>query len=136
MTSLLAWLWVPLLLYVVLLGVGLLADRLAGADLPAPLIAPIGLAVATVLMVVCYRVAQPLALPVLLAAVLAGFVLARRGLRRRVWAPPVLAAAGLVYALYMAPIVLSGEATWAGYNFVNDTATNFVLAATPAPARA
>ena len=114
MTSLLAWLWVPLLLYVVLLGVGLLADRLAGADLPAPLIAPIGLAVATVLMVVCYRVAQPLALPVLLA----------------------LAAAGLVYALYMAPIVLSGEATWAGYNFVNDTATNFVLAATPAPARA
>ena len=38
-----------------------------------------------------------------------------------------LAALG-AYALYMAPVVLTGHWTWPGYNFVNDTAPNFIYA--------
>ena len=33
-----------------------------------------------------------------------------------------------VYALYLAPVALSGHPTWPGYNFVNDTASNFIFA--------
>lgn len=32
-----------------------------------------------------------------------------------------------MYIVYVAPAVLTGEATWLGYNFVNDTASNFLL---------
>ena len=38
-----------------------------------------------------------------------------------------LAALG-AYALYMAPVALTGHWTWPGYNFVNDTAPNFLYA--------
>ena len=32
------------------------------------------------------------------------------------------------YALYLAPVALTGHWTWPGYNFVNDTAPNFLFA--------
>src|ERR687893_807334 len=32
------------------------------------------------------------------------------------------------FGLHLAPVVLSGEWTWAGYNFVNDTAQQLLLA--------
>jgi hypothetical protein len=32
------------------------------------------------------------------------------------------------YGLHLGPVILSGDPTWAGYNFVNDTATQIVLA--------
>jgi hypothetical protein len=127
---LLAWIWAPLLGYVLALGTGLLVDVGLRVRLPPALIPPIGLAVAIVLITPGYRlgVSAWLGIALLVTAAAAGFVLARRGLWERIWAPAPLVAAGMVYLLYMAPVLLSGDATWAGYNFVNDTASNFILA--------
>lgn len=128
MNLLLAWGWVPVLVYVIVLGVGLVADRVLGAELPPAVLAPTGLAVTVVVTTLGYRLGPPglvgVAVLVLSAA---GFFLARKGLRERVWAPSAFIAGVVVYGLYMAPIVLSGQATWSGYNFVNDTASNFLL---------
>ena len=130
MTTLLAWVWAPLLLYALCLGVGLLADTVLRVELPAALIPPTGMAVAIVLLTPGYRLglSATLGVPLLLVAAAAGFVLARRRLAERAWAPGALTAAGAVYALYMAPVVLTGEATFSGYNFVNDTASNLNVA--------
>ncbi len=129
MTTLLAWVWTPVLVYVLLLGVGLLVDSLLRTDLPPALLAPTGMAVAVVVLTPVYRLGAgaAVAAPLLLLAAIVGCVLARRGLRERVWAPGAMIAAGVVYVLYMAPVLLSGEPTWGGYNFVNDTASNFIL---------
>ena len=128
MTALLAWIWAPLALYGLVLGIGLLADALTRTELPPALLAPVGMAVATVLATLGYRLGEPVLVPAaVVCAAVAGFVLARKRLRERLSAPPALVAGAAVYVLYMAPVALSGEATWAGYNFVNDTATNFIL---------
>ena len=131
MTALLAWVWAPFLLYFLCLGVGLLADAVLRTELPAGLLPPVGLALAIVLITPGYRLglSANVAVPLLLVAAIVGFVLARRHLRDRLWAPHALIAAGAVYALYMAPVMLSGDATFAGYNFVNDTASNLNLTA-------
>src|SRR5699024_6457540 len=56
-----------------------------------------------------------------------GFVAGRKGLRQRLH-PGWLALGGVaVYAVYLAPVVLTGHWTWLGYNCVNDTANNLVL---------
>src|SRR5680860_697995 len=115
--TLLAWVWAPFLLFVLSLGLGLLADTVLRTELPPALLAPVGMAVATVLATLGYRLGEPVVVPVVVVcAAVAGFVPARKRLRERIWAPPALVAGGAVYALYMAPVVLSGEATWAGYN--------------------
>lgn len=127
MTELLAWVWAPVLIYVVSFGLGLLVDRALRLKLPPALLAPTGLAAAVVVTTLLYRLRLPAVVPPALILMGAGGLLwARSGLRRAVSAPG-LVAGGLVYVLYMAPVVFSGEPTWAGYNFVNDTASNFVL---------
>jgi hypothetical protein len=127
MTQLLARVWVPVLLYVLSLGVGLLADAVLRADLPPALIPPTGMALAMVLVTPGYKLglAAPLAIVLMVVAALVGLVVARRRLVERAWAPTALLAGLGVYVLYMAPVVLSGHATWAGYNFVNDTSSLF-----------
>ena len=129
MTVLLAWAWAPLALYVLLLGLGLLVDRLLSADLPGALLAPVGLAIALVVVTPLYRAGASAAvvLPVVAVAAIVGLALARNGLRERLWQPWALLAAGAVYLLHMAPVIFSGDVTWAGYNFVNDNAANFIL---------
>ena len=129
MTALLAWIWTPLLLLGLSLGWGLLADVALRTRLPPALLAPAGLALIIVVASLGFRLRLPtLVFVALVAGALAGLVAGRERLRRGPWHLPGLVAAGSVYALYMAPIVFSGEPTWAGYNFVNDTASNFVLA--------
>jgi hypothetical protein len=130
MTEVLAWVWTPVLLLGLLLGVGLLVDTVLRTRLPPALLAPVGLATAFVLVAALGRLglSARVVTPLLVVAALAGFVVARRGLRARVRAPWAYAAAGAVYLLYIAPVALSGHATWAGYNFVNDTSANFILA--------
>jgi len=68
------------------------------------------------------------AAPLLMLAALSGFLLARRELRARL-APGAGAVAGFaVLALYLAPTVLTGHWSWNGYNYLNDTAVQFLLA--------
>ena len=61
-------------------------------------------------------------------ASLLGVVVARRSLPARLNPGSPGLAALAAYALYMAPVALTGEWTWPGYNFVNDTAPNFIYA--------
>ena len=63
-----------------------------------------------------------------LPCALVGFVLARKSLPARLNPGSAGLAALGAYALYMAPVVLTGHWTWPGYNFVNDTAPNFIYA--------
>ena len=130
MIELQAWVFVPAVLYVLCLGVGLLAERLAAASLPNALLAPAGAAGLLVVITPVYRAGleDGYAAGVALVVAAVGFVLARRSLRERLH-PGALGLAGLAaYALYLAPVALSGHWSWAGYEFVNDTASNLVFA--------
>ena len=130
MTELLAWVWAPAVLYALLLGLGLLVDAALRTELRAGLLAPLGLAVAVVLVTPVYRLGgtAAVATPLAIVGALAGLVLGRSGLGARLRPGPAGLAGLAVYVLFLAPVALSGDATWAGYNFVNDTATNFILA--------
>jgi len=128
-TQLLAWVWTPVLIYLTVLGAGILVDRVLHTELPAALLAPVGLVAVVVATSLAYQLRTPVLVPLLLVlTAVAGLVVAFRDRSRVVWPPPAVAAAAAVYLLYMAPVMLTGEGTWAGYNFVNDTASNFMLA--------
>jgi hypothetical protein len=118
----------PAVLYVLAFGAGLLVERAARVRLPGPLIAPVGfcLGVAAVSWLAWVDLGWWATFPLLVVLAVAGYALGERtGLRRRAtdgW-PAALA----VYALYVAPVALSGAWSWAGYNFVNDTAVQFLM---------
>ena len=119
-----AWLTFPLLLAALALGCGLLADRASRRAIPGSLIVPVGLAVIVVAGDLLTRWADAASLTpwALVALAVAGFVLGLRDrLRAPEWSPVAVALS--VFAVYAAPIVLSGEATFAGYVTLDDTAT-------------
>lgn len=119
----------PIAFFLATTGLGLLAERAAGARLPNGLLAPLGFCVATALLLATFRLGAGLAVAcaVLVAGAAAGFALARSQLRARL-NPGWPGLAGLaVYGLYAAPVLLSGNWTWSGYNFLNDTAVQFLL---------
>jgi hypothetical protein len=126
---LLSWLVFPLVLVALATGCGLLVRRAAGdPGLPPGLVAPLGFAVVVVVGELA-SIGDPLAelaAPVTAALAIAGFLLGRGrghgGFER--WA---LLAALAVFAVYAAPIVLSGEPTFAGYVKLDDTATWLAL---------
>jgi hypothetical protein len=130
MVSVIAWLGLPAMLCALAVGVGLLAERVARVKISNALLAPLGACVAVCLLVAVYRAGATsvLAAPLLCVLALAGFALARRELGRRLSLGPGVLAGAAAYALYLAPVVLSGHWTWLGYNFVNDTANNMVFA--------
>lgn len=119
----------PLALFVTTTGLGLLVERIVGARLANGLLAPLGFCVATTLSLACFELGAGLtvAAGVLVAGTIVGCALAGSELPARMnpgW--PGLAALA-VYALYVAPVLLSGGWTWSGYNFLNDTAVQFLL---------
>ena len=124
------WLLLPAFLVAVCFGLGLLTERALRVRIVGALLAPLGLCVAIVVLMPLYKVGAPgfVAALVLVGLAVAGLVLGRSGLRERIADAPALAAAAFVYACYVAPVVLSGDWTWAGYNFVNDTAVQLLLA--------
>jgi hypothetical protein len=107
---------------------GLLVQRLARVVVPASLIAAVGLAAAILLVTAVYQLggSHTVAVILLPLAGVMGILVAGRQALRRLRPGPGLLAGGLVYAIYLAPVALSGDWTWAGYNFVNDTSVNFV----------
>ena len=129
MQQLIALVGLPLALLVTTTGLGLLAERAAGARLCNGLLAPLGFCVATSVLLFAFELGAGLtvAVALLVAGTVAGFALARSHLRERV-NPGWPALAGLaVYALYAAPVLLTGDWTWSGYNFLNDTSVQFLL---------
>jgi hypothetical protein len=116
----------PLLLAAVMLGCGLLLERAAGVRLPFALLAPAGLATVVVVMslAVMLDATAELAVPLVVALAAAGLgVTGLRGLRERLdgWAAVV---AGVTYVVFGAPVLATGEPTFAGYVKLDDTATS------------
>jgi hypothetical protein len=119
-----AWILFPALLVALCLGCGLLLEVAVGRRLPGLLLAPAGFGVVVVVtdLVTASGTTAPLATPAILALAVAGAGLTYpwRGRRLERWA---LAAALAVFAVYAAPIVFSGNPTFAGYIKLDDTAT-------------
>ena len=128
--DLMAVIGLPLVLWVVCLGCGLALERLLRLRLENGLLLPLGLCVAFVVIFPGYvaGVGDVLAVTLLVVVVLAGLVFAKDGLRARL-NPGWAGAAGLAaYVLYMLPVIAYGHWTWSGYDFVNDTAFEMLLA--------
>jgi hypothetical protein len=127
---LMAVIGVPVVMWVLCLGCGLALERVLRVRLSNALLLPLGLCVAFVLIFPGYAAGagDALAIVLLVGVTLAGLVLAGGGLRARL-NPGWAGAAGLgAYVLYMLPVIAYGHWTWAGYDFVNDTAFEMLLA--------
>jgi hypothetical protein len=124
-----AWILLPLVLLLASWGTGLLVERLLGTELEGGLAVPLGFGATMVVLSVPYGLGLPatVATPVIAVVAVAGLVLSRSRLRASL--PD--RAAGLatlgVYLLYIAPVALTGSATFAGYTFLGDNAVHFSL---------
>jgi len=127
MTIWIAWLVFPLVLGVLALGCGLLAECVTRIEIPQPLLLPLGFAVVIVaaeFAVIGGRTA-PLAAPLVVALAVAGLGLSLP--RKRHVSGWWLAAAIGVFAVFAAPFVLSGHVTFGGYIKLDDTATYLAM---------
>ena len=129
MDALASWFLLPLVVVASSWGIGLLLERLLGTELEDGLALPVGFAGSMVQLSLPYGVGlgAPAALGFLAVPVAAGFVLGRKRLRASLPGLPLALAALGVYLLYMAPVVLSGSATFAGYILLGDNAVHFSL---------
>ncbi len=127
MTIWIAWLVFPVVLGLLSLGCGLLAERAAGVAVAASLRLPLGFAAVVVvseLAILGGRTA-PLAAPAVVALAVLGIGLSLPWRRPRGgwW----LAAAVGVFCVFAAPFVLSGHVTFGGYIKLDDTATYLAM---------
>src|SRR5690349_10045382 len=96
-------------------GWGFLVDRASGGRVNDALLVPLGLAAVLVVAgtLNAFTLTAPAAVVITAIGAIAGLPLAWAG-RRRLWGWPLLAALGALLA-YGAPILLSGQATFAGF---------------------
>jgi len=127
-TLVVCWIVFPAVMAILSLGSGLLVERVARTKLPVELLLPTGFAaiVTVTLFTTLTSATAPLTLPLVLAASVVGLatVLPPSFRRFDTWA---VVAAVVVFAAYAAPVVLSGDATFAGYVKLDDTATFLAL---------
>ena len=125
-----AWLLYPLALVVLCLGLGLLAARVAGWRYPGVLLLPVGFVTLAALarLLTQEGASARLALPAIALLAVAGFVL-ERGRLRSLRPDPWIALAALgVFGIFGAPVILSGDPTFAGYLALADTSHQLGLA--------
>jgi len=127
MTFALAWVAFPVLFAALALGSGLLLEYAVGRHLPTALLLPSGFAVVIVAasLMTMTPVTAGLTSPLVVALAVAGIgvgVLSRRRVDPFAAIPAIA-----VFAVYAAPIVLSGSATFAGYISLDDTSTWLAL---------
>jgi hypothetical protein len=124
MTLLVCWLLFPAVLALLSLGLGLLVERIAGTKLAAELLLPTGFAamVSLTLFTTLSARTAPLTVPVVLALALVGIAGSLPPSLRRFDGWAATAAVG-IFAVFAAPVVLSGDATFAGYVKLDDTST-------------
>ena len=120
----------PLLMWATSLGCGLALERLLKIRLHNGLVLVLGFCVSLVLIFPGYvaGLGDALAIALLVIVALAGLVLARGGLRARLNPGWPAAAGAATYVLYMLPVIAYGHWTWSGYDFVNDSAFQMLLA--------
>lgn len=130
MDLLAAWFLYPFALSALCLGLGLAAGWLAGWRYPGVLLLPVGFVTLAALARLLTQEGETarLALPVIVLLALAGFVLQREWLRSLRPDPWVALAALGVFAIFGAPIILSGNPTFAGYLALADTSHQLGLA--------
>jgi hypothetical protein len=123
-TLLAAWAVFPLVLVALSLGCGMLLEAGLGRSLPGALLAPAGFAVIIVIAALFTfdEATASSATPAVVTAALVGAALRlpRRAPRPDLW---LVLSAVAVFAVYAAPVVFSGEPTFAGYIRLDDTAT-------------
>jgi hypothetical protein len=129
MTLLVPWLLFPLVMAVLSLGCGLLLERVAGTELPASLLLPAGFVVVSLAaqFALLSESTAELATPGVVALAAAGVGLSPQRWRRRRYKPWWIASAVGVFAVFAAPVVRSGRATFAGYIKLDDTATYLAM---------
>ncbi len=122
-----AWALFPLVLSAVCGGCGLLVERLIGARIHGALIPLVGFATVVVVaqLPTLWDATAGLATPVAVIGAVAGLALSWGWWRRL--DPWAIAVALGAFAALAAPIVLSGQATFAGYIRLDDTATWMAL---------
>jgi hypothetical protein len=123
------WVLFPLLFCLLALGCGLLVQRVSGRPIRGVLLLPVGYATIVVASQVTtyFKATTVLATPLVIALAIAGLALGARTLwpvASGLW--PV-ASALAVFAVYAAPVVLTGSATFLGYTLLGDTAIHFSL---------
>jgi hypothetical protein len=123
------WVAFPLLLGLFAQGCGTLVARLAGRRLALGVRIPCGVALVIAVLDLATRTSATagLAVPAVLVLGLLGLALDPPWRWRPRAVAPALMAAALVFAVYAAPVVLSGMATWTGYIKLDDTATWLAL---------
>ncbi len=128
MTLVVSWFVYPALAALLFLGCGLLVDAVAGRSVPGALLVPLGLAATIVIayFAVWHDATAPAARWAIFAAAIAGLVLGRRRLRRPLPRAPLIVA-GATFLAYGAPVLFSGEPSWAGFIKLDDTATWFAM---------
>ena len=122
-----AWVVFPLVVFALATGCGLLVRR-AAPSLPGALVPAVGVAVIVVVgqFTTLTAATAEVTTPLVVVLAVGGFGLAlRAGLPRP--ARAAIACALAVFAVYAAPIVLSGQATFAGFIKLDDTATWMAL---------
>jgi hypothetical protein len=117
-----AWVLFPVALGLAGYGLGLLAEEASGRKLPGALLVPTGLAgvIAIGGIVTSWEATAPVAVWVVGVLALIGLVRHGRSGRIDRWA---LVAAVAVLIAYGAPVLLSGQATFAGFIKLDDTST-------------
>jgi hypothetical protein len=124
MTTLACWIGFPLVLGLVSLGCGLLLEQVSGLRLAGAILPALGFAMVVVVphFATLSDATAELSVPLVAGFATIGFALNPPWRRGAIdgWA----LAAGLgVFAVYAAPVVLSGEPTFSGYIKLDDTAT-------------
>jgi hypothetical protein len=119
---LLAWVVFPLVLALIGAGWGLLGRELLRLPLDGAAVVPFGIAVATVAagLLTSSATTAPVTVAVIAAVAGGGLVRHARKVRPDPWA---VAVAVSVLVAFGAPVLLSGQATFAGYLRLDDTAT-------------
>jgi hypothetical protein len=120
----LCWLVAPAGLLLAVVGLSLLAERPLGISLPWTVRPAFGLAIAIVLAQfgTATSFTAKLTLWAILALALLGLAVGRRLPERRPNRSEI-AVAAVVFLLFSSPFLAIGEATWAGYIKLDDTAT-------------
>jgi hypothetical protein len=120
-----AWVLYPLVLLALCAGAGLLVDALCGRHLPGALVAPVGLAAIVVVgeFTTISEATASLTTPLVVVLALLGAGLSLRSWRFGRPDPWPAGAALGVFLVLGAPVILSGEPTFAGYVKLDDTAT-------------
>lgn len=119
----------PVIVWATSLGCGLAIERPLRVRLDNAVVLALGLCTAIVLVFPWYSfdAGDMPSIVMLLVVTVLGLVFAQGGLRNRLnsgW--PGVAGLG-TYVLYMLSVIVHGDWTWVGYNFVNDTGTQFLL---------